>query len=355
MVAAVRIIGIVGTAKNTGKTTVLAAVCAEAMKGGVSLALTSIGYDGEEFDNLTFLGKPRLEVEEGTIVATSEDCLPVGTAGLRVMVRTGERTPLGEVLVCRVERRGLVLLAGPNKTPSLKSVIAEMRPEARLILLDGAMNRIAPMGCCADGVIFTTGAARTTDLDAVAREMGAIQSLFRCGGGGKETDARFEDANYEGVEALTHLVSDDDIEQALACLGTGAPRLFVPSLVSREAVEALLDRLGQKTTGREFVFESAIALLASCGASDAVEIVRGIEERGATVSYRRRIELLAVTINPFYPRVVNARGDYEAVFVDSEALRRKVAQRVDVPVINIMEDGASAILSKILQSEAENL
>ena len=62
-----RVIGIAGTAKNTGKTTTLVASIkffAENQK----MFITGIGYDGEDFDNLTGLPKPRVFVPEGRLL-----------------------------------------------------------------------------------------------------------------------------------------------------------------------------------------------------------------------------------------------------------------------------------------------
>ncbi|MCC6548479.1 MAG: hypothetical protein IT279_00265, partial [Ignavibacteriaceae bacterium] len=61
--------GIIGTAKNTGKTTTLNWLMKQ--QGSTGIAVTGIGYDGEERDNITMLPKPRLRFEEGVIVATA--------------------------------------------------------------------------------------------------------------------------------------------------------------------------------------------------------------------------------------------------------------------------------------------
>jgi molybdopterin-guanine dinucleotide biosynthesis protein len=75
-------LGIAGTAKNTGKTTATAAIIQELRTRGVGFYLTSIGYDGENIDNVTGLPKPKLRVEPGDVVATAERCLAVSTAKL---------------------------------------------------------------------------------------------------------------------------------------------------------------------------------------------------------------------------------------------------------------------------------
>ena len=82
-------LGIAGTAKNTGKTTVTAAIMDELRRRGVPFYLTSIGYDGENLDNVTGLPKPKLPVQVGDIVATAEKCLLASTARFETLAQTG--------------------------------------------------------------------------------------------------------------------------------------------------------------------------------------------------------------------------------------------------------------------------
>ncbi|MCJ7651122.1 MAG: hypothetical protein MUP85_21135, partial [Candidatus Lokiarchaeota archaeon] len=56
-----KIIAIIGLAKNVSKTTTLNHVI-QVLKGGYQLGLTSIGRDGEKYDAITSLPKPRIFV-----------------------------------------------------------------------------------------------------------------------------------------------------------------------------------------------------------------------------------------------------------------------------------------------------
>ena len=104
-------IGIVGTAKNTGKTTTLSVLLNECSKHDESIGLTGIGYDGEAVDNLTFLPKPRLDVPVGTWVATSSMCIEAGTAKFDQISSTGLSTSLGELQVAKTVKEGRIILA----------------------------------------------------------------------------------------------------------------------------------------------------------------------------------------------------------------------------------------------------
>ena len=64
---------IAGIEKNAGKTTVLNYLLQNSRKKVE--AITSIGYDGEEIDQVTATDKPRIYVSRGTLVATARDLI----------------------------------------------------------------------------------------------------------------------------------------------------------------------------------------------------------------------------------------------------------------------------------------
>ena len=84
-----RLIGISGTAKNTGKTTTTIELLNQSCASGARVALTSIGYDGENRDNVTGLPKPRFHLQAGIPFATAADCLRACTAEYEIVHRTG--------------------------------------------------------------------------------------------------------------------------------------------------------------------------------------------------------------------------------------------------------------------------
>ncbi|NJD18960.1 MAG: hypothetical protein FIA95_06715, partial [Gemmatimonadetes bacterium] len=177
MAGEARVVGIAGTAKNTGKTTALNALVAAAHARGVSLAATSIGYDGEAVDNVTGLPKPRIVLPAGAVATTARSCVP--PSGWDVLDATGAWTALGEVLVVRCREPGPIVLAGPNRRSELARVMERMRELGpSLTVVDGALNRLAPMSV-ASAFVLATGAAHTPELEALVREALAVESFFR--------------------------------------------------------------------------------------------------------------------------------------------------------------------------------
>lgn len=241
------IIGVAGTAKNTGKTTTLCSLVESAYAQGRLPGVTGIGYDGEERDNVTLLPKPRITVFPGMIVTTSEQCLAVSTARLRILRRTGIQTALGEVLITVVEKVGLVVVAGPNKAADLAAVGQQM---AMLgvsdLLVDGSLNRIAPM-TVVDRVVFATGAARTTELQYLADETASIEHIFRYGISTSDHPVvtgirlRSKDVTLQTSPGAIH--GAREVARALERIPEGLDEIVVAGLITSDGLGVICDRL----------------------------------------------------------------------------------------------------------------
>jgi len=66
-----KVISIIGLSKNVSKTTTLNHII-NLLRDKQTIGVTSIGRDGEPYDAITELPKPKIIVEEGTIFATAE-------------------------------------------------------------------------------------------------------------------------------------------------------------------------------------------------------------------------------------------------------------------------------------------
>ncbi len=169
-------IGILGTAKNTGKTTALNSVlkCLNDKK----IAITSIGFDGEDLDHVTGLPKPKVVVDEGTLVITSEQAARHSTAKLELIEKLSLRTPMGRICVYRVKELGTAVLVGPNSSDDLFEVMKRLGSYSiDVLVIDGAINRVVPFQY-ADYVIIATGAARTTNLSELIVEARLMVKAF---------------------------------------------------------------------------------------------------------------------------------------------------------------------------------
>ena len=373
-------IGFAGTAKNTGKTTALTAVAAEAARTGLRLALTSIGMDGEAKDNVTGLPKPRVHVPAGALVATAipfeAGPSPAGVlATLELLSVTPFRSPLGPVAIYRVLHAGLTVLAGPLVKSELDLVLDSLRAGgADLALVDGAVNRLAPLAAV-DQMVLSTGAARHESAQVILDEAQALAFLFDLpavadGGEGAGGDpaggqpgggipaAPLPQVNWPGPAVLT----DETAAADLAAFLTAAPppvsrrspfRLVFPSLVATKALRALVTRLIEShVVPGELVFPSAATLVVAGPAPDTAAALLRLNAAGWQVLLSSAVRLAAITVSPYRP-VYDRRGRFYTAgrMADGEysALVDALGRRIRCPVIDVVRAGPTGLFKRLTQ------
>ncbi len=182
----------IGMAKNTGKTVTLNYLIRKAHGAGLPMGITSIGRDGEKEDAVTREPKPAIWAPEGALVATvaragepataagagrsgAADAATGPSASLGLVEETPFMTAVGPVGIFRVIEPGEVEVIGPDTRSQMAATVqALQRLGARLVLVDGAVDRVAsaaPM--LAEAVILATGAVLAPDPLEVARRTAA--------------------------------------------------------------------------------------------------------------------------------------------------------------------------------------
>ncbi|MDP3832279.1 MAG: hypothetical protein Q8Q47_13505, partial [Ignavibacteriaceae bacterium] len=227
-------IGIVGTAKNTGKTTTLSFLLSSLSHFKKNIAVTGIGYDGEEIDNITLLPKPRLLIEKNVIAATSEKCFANSDVKFELLCKTGLRTALGEILIVKIIKPGLLVIAGPNKKSDLQKIIDLIsKYEIDYLFIDGSLNRLSPMSVV-DRIIFTTGAARNNIVSQLASEMKAIEKIF---------SFPQRKCNYENVNSIRIITKEGETEIDLNSLLDKNDVLLLSEKLKRDVVAIIIPGL----------------------------------------------------------------------------------------------------------------
>ncbi|HBY65142.1 MAG TPA: hypothetical protein DEG42_01920 [Acholeplasmataceae bacterium] len=154
----VETLGIIGLAKNTGKTTTLNYLID--LYPNITLGLTSIGLDGEDLDQVNFLPKPKIVVHPGMMVATAQACLDSSELEFRVIEPTGLFTALGEVQIIEVLREGTIVVAGPTTNHDLNILIHKLKHYTDKVFVDGAFNRMTFASIeLMDAIVLATGAS----------------------------------------------------------------------------------------------------------------------------------------------------------------------------------------------------
>ncbi|SHM74470.1 hypothetical protein SAMN05660826_01830 [Caldanaerovirga acetigignens] len=353
-----RIIGVAGTAKNTGKTTTISALLkCVSQSSKTKIGLTSIGYDGEEIDNITGLVKPRLFLKKGNVVATAITLINVGSAELKIIEETDVFTPLGRVIIAEVKKDGLVVVAGPNKSGELKRVVKAMLEElgCEIVLVDGAMNRIAPMAI-ADGLIIATGAARNSDVAELVQETRHICDILDLAETGEsykkivsdiKTIAVINKGDKIDTYRYSALIHDDMVLELRKIITDNARAMYIPAAVSQPVLEKLLEILDGRLSGFTILLHDPLKLMVNASPERIVMTINKVEALKGRMEVLKKVPVLAVTINPFYPRYMFDKNIYEPAYVDEMLLKKEMQKALSLPVVNILKDGAD-ILMKIL-------
>ena len=168
----------VGLCKNAGKTTALCRLLSELE--GESLAITSIGRDGERTDLVTGTEKPQIWVCAGTLFATARGMLPLCDVTTEVLHVTDVSTPLGKVAILRALSDGYVQIAGPSSVAQLSALEHTFRSlGASRVLIDGAAGRKSLAGAGVEGcTILCTGASMDGTMEDIVAETAHICTLF---------------------------------------------------------------------------------------------------------------------------------------------------------------------------------
>jgi hypothetical protein len=345
-----KVIGILGTAKNTGKTTTFNFLLEWANKENIRVGLTSIGYDGEDIDNITGLPKPRIFIQKGNIIATAEQCLSPAEAKLEIIEKTPILTPLGQVLIGNTLQEGLVVLAGPNKNKNLKYIIKKLRQQGvQIILVDGALNRMIPLVNC-DALILCTGASRHTDIDLLVEETESILSVYHLPLREEQNISNQEIRRYQhnivifhkndGIRQLNDysLISPKTLHNLINNIAEKeSEEIYIPGIIQDKILKEMVEKYSALFRGKTILIDNPTFLLV--GSQDIrhlKDLLADMISKGINLKTLHSLPVLAVTINPFYPKYHRyGKESYEADWIDAVQLYQKMKSRISLPVINI--------------------
>lgn len=295
-------------------------------------------------------------------MATAEKCLQVSTASYKVLTPTNIRTPLGKISLVQVTKPGLAVTAGPNKSAEVRALAQLFRETGPgVMIFDGALNRIAPM-VETDGFILATGAARTPDIPRLAQETGLIWRITGLPAVPKAlrlaeqppavVSLISKDLTVIKSWPVASLIGENDAREVVAGLAAGYvladSYLYIPGIVSEQALLILSSAFQQYKWPIFLTFADPIKLLVSGNPVVYYTFLDKILEAGGYVGVLKRVPLLAVTINPFYPDYRFDSKTYQPAFVDFMRLQLQVQKNIQAPVYNVVRQGAKRLVDNIL-------
>ncbi len=362
-----RVIGILGTAKNTGKTTTLNYLLKWLNTKEIKVGLTSIGYDGEDIDNITGLPKPRIAAQQDNVIATAENCISTFKDNIKIIEKTSVNTSLGKILIGKVKKDGLVVLAGPNKGQDLQIIIQKLKEhDPGVILVDGALNRMIPLIHC-DALILATGASRNTNIDFLVDEVDSICRAFslplrkeedifhqEIKGINKnnitiiQKNGYFKQINEHsllGLETFNKLINIIDEKES--------EEIYIPGIIHDKFLKKITNKYSLLFQGKTIIINNpAFLLIGSQDISHLKDLFVDIFNKGIKLKTLYKLPILAVTINPFYPKYSRfGKNSYEEAYINEEQLFQEMKKRVQFPVINIKSESSAkleVVIKKVL-------
>lgn len=324
-------LSIVGMAKNAGKTTALNFLIEEAMDDGIRLGITSIGRDGETQDLVTGTEKPKIYLDQDTIVTVPTQLYELADAGLEILKKTKYSTPMGDLLICRVADSGYVQIAGPPAAMDTKRVCEEMMGYGcELILIDGAIDRKAIASPeTSDAIILSTGAVLSRSMRKVVDETAHVVNLYSIPEM-EEGDARtlIEENNFD--DRIMLLDKDGTVRKLDLATGLGSSRfiddeitenteyVYIPGAFTNSVIA---DINPKKLKRVRFILKNPTKIFFSA-------MDWGLwRKKGFRVSVLKNIEIAAITVNPWAP---------SGYTFDSEALVAAMKEALpELPVIDV--------------------
>ncbi|WP_040214729.1 hypothetical protein [Clostridium polynesiense] len=328
-------ISIMGMCKNAGKTEVFNYILKETSKEDIILGITSIGRDGEEVDAVTLTKKPRIYINKNTILATARQSLSQCDFTKEVLYTTGINTPMGEIVLLKALSCGYADLSGPSTLFELSEVMNKLKElGASKLLIDGALSRKSlATPNITDGCILAAGAALNSSMEKVIDDTVHTVRLFSLDA---IKDSRVKAiAEAHGENNVVVIIDKDYHTKKLSVISSlHSSKEILENLESSSRYivinGSVTDRLLMDLFSvRELLKDIFIIIKDSTKLMVSKEVFEKFMLTGARIAVLRRINLLAVTINPTSPSGYEFNGE---VFKDS------LEKSLSVPVFNIFSE-----------------
>lgn len=333
-----RSVSIVGLEKNTGKTETLNYVLNRLREAKATIALTSIGVDGEQTDIVTRTQKPEITLFEGMIFVTSEKHYLERKIVSEILDVSRERTSLGRLITARAKSSGKVILSGPSDTAGIRRLIDEMaRFGVQTTIVDGALSRLSLASpAVTDAMILATGAALSANMPQLVRETRFVQQLIELPtveselakklqllkNGMWAIDARGEVHDLE----IPSVFLLDKREKDIFRFGT---RIYVAGAIS----DKLLSFLRKQNRRTELIVNDFTKIFVSPKEFNA------FLKNGNTLTSVEKSKLIAITVNPLSPN---------GILLDSDKLQEEMKKALSVEVYDVKKIPAAKDKKKLI-------
>lgn len=332
-----RALVIFGLAKNVGKTTTLNNILQNIPKEK-TVAITSIGVDGEDIDVVTGTDKPAVFVRRGSIIATTRGFLRFCDFTKEILDVTDFSTPVGDVVILKCLSDGYARIAGPSIGSQVEILISMLsKLGADEILIDGALDRRTFINSkFVKGCVLATGASISMDLDKVVDLTGLVAD-FLClepleDESIKATFEGLEDASMMGLSREHEFLFEDDLlnidaVKNIDLFDKNGGFLLLKGAITDSFMKRLLI-MRRSFSNILILIEDGTKLLINKESYDF--LIRKLVK----IKVIEKIDLRCITINPVAP------SGYK---FNSKEFINKLKRRTNVPVFDVL-DGERVVL-----------
>lgn len=290
------------------------------------IGITSIGMDGEPFDNVTLLPKPRIKVYPGFLVATTIDCLQASDTIFEILYESGISTPLGVVVLARIIKTGHCLIAGPSSIVEMEKIVGKLKEyKADKILVDGAFSRQSTAKL-SDATILCIGANRSPIIDEVVKDAHSLIERLSITGIDKRLMflddfsqiATIDETGKVTSHMETSVITEPD--KVLEILSEKTKYLFLPNAVTtRFAVKLLKNK---HASGTKIIMKTPLNFMSDDQAGKHIKLLKD------RLYVLRPVNLVAICYNPYSPRGYS---------FDNQLFFDKLREITDIPLINVLQ------------------
>lgn len=313
------VIGVIGLAKNSGKTTTLNHMIS--LYHYLKIGITSIGLDGEALDQVNFLPKPKIKVKRGMVVATASGCLEASFVNFQVLDKTDFHTALGRIQIVEVLSDGHMVIAGPTTNKEMNQVLMKMKLYVDKIFVDGAFNRMTFANIDQiDGIVLATGAVVSPFMKETIKETKAIVDAFNL-----HKSYRIEEIPQESliIQTTFHRYGEknkklDTIRDIVSHLNDKIDLMYIKGAITPRIIHFFIENMMNEFT---LVCDDATKLLIKSNEYDLLKKLK------IDISVIHPCPLVCVTINPW-------SSDGRHYPIDTFLSEMKTA--IDIPVFNVL-------------------
>ena len=325
-----KVISIIGLSKNVSKTTTLNHII-NLLRDKQTIGVTSIGRDGEPYDAITELPKPKIIIEKDTIFATAEDSLKNSDIEIELIKSTGFTTPLGNINIYKALTKGYVELAGPSMNKQLKDLCSVMlKIGCEMIFIDGAFDRrsfATPL--ISDATILSTGASVSRNMESVADQTSHIYELF-------SLDIIKDDKIRKISKGILHtaqigIINDDYSTNKLGeSTALGSSKVIFDQMTKNAKYlvikGAITDSILNEYVNNKKIKNITVIATDPTKLFISNQVFYKFIKKGGHLKVLDRINLIAITVNHTSPL------GYE---FENNRFMRLLQERINVPIFNL--------------------